>query len=193
MPSQLNEKKKWTEKSNNKFKRFILLQKKYLSEHFYDNLANPENPKKKINGFYKKMGNFVGKSLENCTSKFQKNQSKIYCDYLNIPLEHYKLFEYYKLRRINIKKDSIITRTNKRIKKDIKDKNFYRNESQRLEVLKEIENNKQIEEIFNQLFLNNLPKSKSNNLNIKVNTFVQVERNFKNSFSIQPEVFIYSF
>lgn len=168
MPKYLNRKSSWTQNNLDKFRIFIISEKEYLTEYFYDHLSNPLTIKRKKIGFFKKMNSFVGKSSQKCKSKFQKNEEQIYCEYLDLPREHFELFQYYKNRRINLKKNSIITRKTKTIKKYIKDEFFDDNEKRRKKILKTLLNNKNnknnnltLEDTISQVSLN----SKSTDLN----------------------------
>ena len=91
----------WTNKEEEKLKKFILEKKKVLISNFYENLLS-FSCGYKIKTFFKDMSKFIcKKSIIDCKTKFKKCEYLIYTEYLNIPQIHFQLYLFlWKLKKI---------------------------------------------------------------------------------------------
>ena len=85
--------KKWTEEEMKIFKDYIKKEGQALKEIFYKNIYKGEHIHKKENGFFASMGRQLKRSTPKCKSKFQKEEANIYHEVLDIPKEHYEVFQ----------------------------------------------------------------------------------------------------
>lgn len=94
MQNQSKRKQQWTQKQIQILKQYVIQQRSHLRSKFYQNIAAGTMRFRKTKGFFIQMGVRVGKSSEKCKSKFQKMESEIYLEHLDIPERHFELYKY---------------------------------------------------------------------------------------------------
>lgn len=91
-------KRKWTKAQTQILRQYVTNHKVHLRSKFYQNIAAGRIRYRKAKGFFVNMGVKVGKSFEKCKSKFQKMESEIYLELLDIPKQHLELYNYLRTR-----------------------------------------------------------------------------------------------
>lgn len=84
--------KYWSSEDLKKFKKFIKSKADILLPIFYQNIQEGNIKVRKPNGFYRKMGEFLGRTPLQCKSKFQKFEKDIYTKYLGVPARDFMVF-----------------------------------------------------------------------------------------------------
>lgn len=82
----------WKSEDVRKIKAFVQSQAKVLVPVFYHNILLGEIKIRKPKGFFKQMGEFLGRSGRQCKSKFQKLEERIYVEFLKVPEEDFSVF-----------------------------------------------------------------------------------------------------
>lgn len=83
---------KWNKTNTQNLIKFIQANELILVENFYNNIKKGVHVFRKPFGFFIQMSKFVNKSPQQCKSKFQKLEKKIYIKFLDIPQIHYNLY-----------------------------------------------------------------------------------------------------
>lgn len=87
-------KQTWTAKQTEILKEYILKHAQHLKFKFYENIIAGSMKFRKFKGFFIDLGRQLGKSSVKCKSKFQKMESTIYLDLLELPESHFELYLY---------------------------------------------------------------------------------------------------
>jgi predicted GIY-YIG superfamily endonuclease len=82
----------WSSKDISKLKSFILSQKNILIPIFYQNILSGSIKTRKPSGFFTKMSTYLGRTTDQCKSKFQKFEKEIYTKYLKVPNKDFFVF-----------------------------------------------------------------------------------------------------
>lgn len=85
--------KYWSAKDISRFKKYLKNKADVLIPIFYQNIKEGMIKVRKPNGFFKKMGEYLGRTALQCKSKFQKFEKDVYSKYLGIPEEDYLVFQ----------------------------------------------------------------------------------------------------
>lgn len=168
----------WNKIDTEKLKHFILSEKKDLLSNFYLNIKQKDKKCRKLPGFFQRMSLAVGKSSEQCKSKFQKFEANVYCNFLNVPKPHFELFEKLRVqKRIHAKNQaSFITLKRK------KEKPYQVQLEENLEILRQNIIKEQEENQGTSILNNEEPKNLIENLNDDIS-----EISSKNKF---PSTFV---
>ena len=93
-----SKRQRWKPQELAEFRKFILGKRDDLKLAFYLNLIEGHITHKKSPKFFIEMSQGIRRSANQCKSKFQKMEKKIYLEILGIPPEHYLL--YFAQRRV---------------------------------------------------------------------------------------------
>lgn len=85
-------KRNWTDIEIAGLEKFIISNKFKLENLFYQNIIAGKLSQRKSPGFFNDMSLAVNRSPDQCKSKFQKFERKIYRDFLKLPEDHYRVF-----------------------------------------------------------------------------------------------------
>lgn len=96
--------KTWTRTDLDNLRDFILTKEPELKKNLYLNILENNLRHRKSFHFFNQMSNFIGRTIPECKSKFQKYEKIIYEDYLSIPLSHFKVFLFLRRKRKIISK-----------------------------------------------------------------------------------------
>lgn len=100
----MNQKRqRWSDDEVSLLKEFIIEQKSDLIKNFYMNILSGDFGYRKMSKFFPEMSKKIGRNPDQCKSKFQKFEEKIYIDYLNINPNHFKVFIYLRTKKIKLK------------------------------------------------------------------------------------------
>ena len=103
---------KWTQKNIENLIKFIKLKEAILIRNFYKNITEGSHRTRKPTGFFLEMSKYTKKSPQQCKSKFQKLEKKIYTNYLQIPTMHYYLYTSLRFSKTNLNTKAIETSEN---------------------------------------------------------------------------------
>lgn len=120
----------WSKKEESLFNDFIKREKNMLYDNFYQNLKS-QTSKKKSKGFFRKMSIYIGSRNPNqCKSKFQKSERRVFVTKLKISVIDYEFF----LKKRKIKSEN----HRKKIQKVSKNLKYSKIKKKKQEVKKEI-------------------------------------------------------
>ena len=110
---------RWSLSEENDLRVFILKNRESLLLNLYKNISQGCLLFRRDGNFFVEMSQAVGRSPEQCKSKMQKFEKKVYIDYLNVIPRHFRIFEWLRLKKgIERQKNK---RTTSKMKKMIKD------------------------------------------------------------------------
>lgn len=92
-------KRNWTNDEIAILKNFIISKKNILETLFYQNIIAGKLSERKMPGFFNEMSEAVNRSADQCKSKFQKFERKIYREFLKLPEDHYRVFVYIRKKK----------------------------------------------------------------------------------------------
>lgn len=152
-------KTRWTPKEKERLRDFLIEHRIELISTFYKNVLCASLNHRKRDFFFKEMSKVVRRSSSQCKSKFQKQESKIYTEYLSISETHYIYFvflrdqrQFFTKHKIEIVNDDV--KNPKFFIKWVSTKQFEENKKLRLRIIQEISENNQ------NIYINNDEKSK---------------------------------
>ena len=85
---------RWNADEVEVLRQFVATKRKPLLEYFYKNIFLGELKVRKPRKFFVEMSKAVGRTAEQCKSKFQKFERKVFQDFLAIPVEHFEVFQW---------------------------------------------------------------------------------------------------
>ena len=85
---------KWNNNDVSTLKKYLLKKKEYLIEHLYNNLKEDKTNLKKKKDFFKEMAEATSKTINQCKTRFQKQERNIYIKYLEVDKNVFAWFEY---------------------------------------------------------------------------------------------------
>ena len=89
-----NSRTRWVQEEEERLKQFCLMKKQSLLLSLYKNILVGCLRFRKEAKLFLEMSEFVGKTPEQCKSKMQKFEKKVYCKFLQTPEEHFQVFEW---------------------------------------------------------------------------------------------------
>jgi hypothetical protein len=152
-------KTRWTPKEKERLRDFLFQHRIELISTLYKNVLCASLNHRKRDFFFKEMSKKVRRSSSQCKSKFQKQESKIFTEYLLVPETHYMYFvflrdqrQFFTKNKIEIVENEVINA--KQFMKWVSSEQFENNRKLRLKILEEITENNQ------QIFINDKEKGK---------------------------------
>lgn len=85
---------RWNSEEVEVLRQFVSTKRKPLLEYFYKNIFLGELKVRKPRKFFVEMSRAVGRTAEQCKSKFQKFEKKVFKDFLKVPVEHFEVFQW---------------------------------------------------------------------------------------------------
>jgi hypothetical protein len=116
--------KPWTKLETANFEKYIKKKAFLLKANFYKNIYKGKMKFRRPPRFFIEMSNKIGRTASQCKSKFQKLEKEIYLEFLDLPLNHFLVYQ--SIRNNNqalsdIKSSEFISkRMNKRNKQKIR-------------------------------------------------------------------------
>lgn len=101
-----NQRRTWTVSDLNNLRDFVLFKESELKRNFYLNILENNLKHRKSFHFFNEMSKFVGRTIPECKSKFQKYEKTIYEDYLSIPSSYFQVFIFLRNKRKIMNKKS---------------------------------------------------------------------------------------
>ena len=95
----VSSRRRWTDKEIENLKNYSIQKKDELLSNLYRNIIAGIIRFRKTPRFFKEMSLLVGRSSEQCKSKFQKLEEEIYLSALEIPEHHYRVFTWLRSRK----------------------------------------------------------------------------------------------
>ena len=118
-------------------KEFVLSQRRSLLEYFYKNIFVGELKVRKPRKFFVEMAKTVGRTAEQCKSKFQKFEQRVFEDFLSVPKEHFEVFQWLRNMRCKWRKWEKAKKKSKGVVKipEVEGEHFRRLETARKKIL----------------------------------------------------------
>ena len=95
---------RWSKKEELNLKSFVIKKQEPLVLNIYKNIIAGALLFRREGKLFVEMSAFVGRTPEQCKSKFQKFEYQVYVEFLKIPLKHFEVFQWLREKKKLTKK-----------------------------------------------------------------------------------------